>query len=178
MKTLSKILKEIFALRRQDIQPNFQPLNSITDERETDESARVSGMDTSDSEEDSPNLQREQTIQSSEGEESAKLGGGSDGAEGSTPLQSEPGGDGSGAGEGADSELADKDVETAQNENLEDPEFLKAIEEAYQKGLKDGRNARIEERYFPKENDGVPHFRGGAVKIPSGGDIFSIAREA
>ena len=52
------------------------------------------------------------------------------------------------------------------------------IREAYEKGLIDGRNSRIEEVYFPKENDGVPVFHGSNRKSTPSTDIFSMAREA
>ena len=48
----------------------------------------------------------------------------------------------------------------------------------YERGRIDGRNERIEEIYFPKTDDGIPHFRGRPAKPSSGPDIFSMAREA
>ena len=53
-----------------------------------------------------------------------------------------------------------------------------AVDEAYQKGFIDGKNAQIEEKYFPKSNDGLPHFRGRQSKPNYTADIFSMAREA
>lgn len=60
----------------------------------------------------------------------------------------------------------------------EDNETQKRIEEAYRKGLIDGKNARIEERFFPKNDDGIPNFRGRPQLPPPLSDIFSMAREA
>lgn len=50
---------------------------------------------------------------------------------------------------------------------------------AFKEGEIAGRNAKIEERYFPSNDDGLPHLRG-SVRKRSGndGDIFSMARNA
>ncbi|MCH5234906.1 MAG: hypothetical protein J1E16_06400 [Muribaculaceae bacterium] len=58
------------------------------------------------------------------------------------------------------------------------PGTIENAEEAYQRGVIDGRNSRIEEMYFPKIEDGIPHFRGNPSKANPMGDIFSMAREA
>ena len=58
------------------------------------------------------------------------------------------------------------------------PGSIENAEEAYQRGVIDGRNSRIEEMYFPKIEDGIPHFRGNPSKANPMGDIFSMAREA
>lgn len=64
------------------------------------------------------------------------------------------------------------------NEQEEKPKSQEdAVKEAYEKGLRDGRNSQIEELYFPKIDDGVPHFRGTVSKEPFS-DIFSMARDA
>lgn len=49
---------------------------------------------------------------------------------------------------------------------------------AYRKGELAGRNAKIEEKYFPKEDDGLPRFRGLENETDKGSDIFSVAKEA
>lgn len=57
--------------------------------------------------------------------------------------------------------------------------FESAKESAYKEGEKAGRNAKIEEEYFPATDDGIPHFNG--INRHSGKkreDIFSLAREA
>lgn len=57
--------------------------------------------------------------------------------------------------------------------------FDAAKEAAYREGEKAGRNAKIEEEFFPTTDDGIPHFNG--LNRPSGkkrDDIFSLAREA
>lgn len=51
-------------------------------------------------------------------------------------------------------------------------------EEAYRRGLIDGRNSKIEEIYFPCREDGVPQFRGSNSREISVSDIFSVARNA
>ena len=48
----------------------------------------------------------------------------------------------------------------------------------YEQGLIDGRNSKIEEIYFPREDDGIPRFRGFSPKQRQTPDIFSVAREA
>ena len=48
----------------------------------------------------------------------------------------------------------------------------------YQRGFIDGRNQKIEEMFFPKYDDGVPHFRGTPTPQSPSIDIFSLAREA
>lgn len=53
-----------------------------------------------------------------------------------------------------------------------------ALKAAYERGVKDGRNAQIEERYFPRQDDGVPHFHGNPTKAGTTSTLFSIAREA
>lgn len=69
-------------------------------------------------------------------------------------------------------------------ESVHQPEVVseepmeETVEEAYRRGLIDGRNEQIEELYFPKLNDGIPHFRGSPSKCRPVGDIFSMAREA
>ena len=52
-----------------------------------------------------------------------------------------------------------------------------AVKEAYEKGLIDGRNAKIEELYFPNIDDGIPYFRD-TVSKESSSNIFSMARDA
>ena len=58
------------------------------------------------------------------------------------------------------------------------PSPYASFEEAYKQGLIDGRNSVIEETYFPKGDDGIPHFRGNPSLADPMGDIFSMAREA
>lgn len=61
----------------------------------------------------------------------------------------------------------------------DDPELKKAIEEAYRKGVIEGRNAQIEEKYFPMTDDGIPRLRSGRpLKKRSSDNIFALAREA
>ena len=53
-------------------------------------------------------------------------------------------------------------------------EYRRGYDEGYQKGLIDGRNQQIEERFFPRNEDGIPQLRGGGMD--KGGGIFAIAR--
>lgn len=70
------------------------------------------------------------------------------------------------------------EVETESGEVSQDERTKEAIQEAYLQGVIAGRNAQIEEKYFPKTDDGIPCFHGNACKTSSGNDIFSLAREA
>ena len=42
----------------------------------------------------------------------------------------------------------------------------------------DGRNAKIVAEYFPDEDDGLPHLKGGSGREVKSPDIFSVAKEA
>lgn len=53
--------------------------------------------------------------------------------------------------------------------------FDKAREAAYREGEVAGRNAKIEEEYFPTLDDGVPHFNGAVNRGAGKDDIFSMA---
>ena len=55
--------------------------------------------------------------------------------------------------------------------------FSKAVADAYKEGELAGRNAKIEEKYFPKADDGLPHFNGLKEHRQSTG-IFNLARNA
>ena len=77
----------------------------------------------------------------------------------------------SGTGEsGEQPERVDPEKETR--------DFEREIEDAYQRGVIDGRNAVIEDKFFPSLDDGVPRFRGISSKENFAADIFSMAREA
>lgn len=56
--------------------------------------------------------------------------------------------------------------------------FDKAKASAYEEGELAGRNARIEEEYFPSADDGLPKFTGIKSSTTLRDDIFSIARDA
>ena len=55
--------------------------------------------------------------------------------------------------------------------------FNKAKERAYKEGELAGRNSRIEEKYFPQNDDGLPHFNGMKERTGEIG-IFNLARKA
>lgn len=67
---------------------------------------------------------------------------------------------------------------TDSSNNSNNPDINDLIKEAYEKGVIDGRNSKIEETFFPKGNDGIPHFHGAPSTLSPIGDIFSMAREA
>ena len=52
-----------------------------------------------------------------------------------------------------------------------------ALEEAYQRGVIDGRNQKIDAVYF-SDKENVPHLRGSAYPQSPSSDIFSMARNA
>lgn len=170
MKTISQLIKEIFAVRDQSktksrakAKPEETPVsdnqqNSLTpksneNERETEEVLRDSGVA-------SPAAQEIDRRNEKCPEPSAECQGGETGTLQASGTGSQEGSDGRGADRGRESGGIDRE------------------EEAYQRGLRDGRNMVIEERYFPKTDDGVPHFRGNPTRVNATGDIFSMAREA
>ena len=57
-------------------------------------------------------------------------------------------------------------------------EFDSQLREAFEKGVIEGRNQRIEELFFQNHDDGIPAFRGAVFPQSPGSDIFSLAREA
>ena len=69
----------------------------------------------------------------------------------------------------------EKDISTP---GISEEEFNAAVADAYKRGFLDGKNASIEEKYFPKTDDGIPAFRGRPSTAVLAGDIFSMAREA
>ena len=57
--------------------------------------------------------------------------------------------------------------------------FDSARDEAFKEGERAGRNAKIEEEYFPKVDDGLPRFHGTVKPRPTQrDDIFTLARNA
>ena len=57
--------------------------------------------------------------------------------------------------------------------------FDSAKDEAYREGERAGRNAKIEEEYFPTVDDNIPHFNGTFKPRPNQKeDIFTLARKA
>lgn len=170
MKTLSEIIREIFSARnskRRSIRPVpekemeetvINPLkNQNQDERETDEGARVSELDTADPAETNENAQESEPVETE-------------------PQEPEPSGhDGTG---GAGTGGAGGECLTHGDPSPDLPTREEEVEAAYQKGLIDGRNAAIEEKYFPTKDDGIPHFRGRVSRPQPFSDIFSMAREA
>lgn len=165
MKTIKAILKEFMngKTTTDDDQKTVQirnqgatetkNLNNEHNETETDEIHGDSGMDSAD---DPQNFRDPSGNQPSEGQE--------------TPERTETGGGDSGRGEGGGS--------TGGGIRLTIEEYESALKESYEKGWKEGRNTGIEEKYFPKNNDGIPRFPGNAQPQNPADSIFSIAREA
>lgn len=56
--------------------------------------------------------------------------------------------------------------------------FDKARNEAYKEGEIAGRNQKITEEYFPKNDDGLPHIQDKGMPIDTRSDIFTFARKA
>lgn len=54
----------------------------------------------------------------------------------------------------------------------------KEKKDAYKEGVAAGRNAKIEEEYFPTVDDGIPSFRDAKPKSKPNNSIFTIARES
>lgn len=168
MKTVSQLIREIFATRdslkkKEAEERNKEPENepagesqqSLTlkdekDETEIDENSGNPGMDTPADQEIDANA------------EGAQTGGG----EGERRIQ--PGGDG---GEPEEAKELQSGIE-------KEKMTAEALEKAYQDGYLAGKNAKIEEKYFPKTDDGLPNFRGYNKPARPVSTIFSMAREA
>lgn len=73
---------------------------------------------------------------------------------------------------------SEKEEKAERQEKVSNDNFQEEIKKAYRKGVIDGRNQQIEERYFPMKEDGIPHFHGNPSTGNLTGDIFSMAREA
>lgn len=188
MKTLSQILREIFSTRDRSLSKSINQ-KQIQDETETHEISGDSGM----GDPDAPKIDRNDQKPQESGDDTAESGNrsGSESGEAAEPG-AEPGAARESGNEsecGTTSEpvkaVEQKSLESSpeiedktSKENTRQEDFNKAIEEAYQRGLIDGRNAQIEEIYYPKEDDGIPVFRGKPSNYRSTGDFFSIAREA
>ena len=69
-------------------------------------------------------------------------------------------------------------VTGSDSSNEEKPDTDRLIREAYEKGLIDGRNSKIEEVHFPTTDDGVPRFNGAAPSSLDYDSIFTLALEA
>lgn len=185
MKTIASILRSLLASRKNRVVANFQPEaapgennsklqtpKSNSDETETDEDLRVSRVDNPDARESDGNPEEQEQADASET--------GGDSGEGESAC--DPGGEElkEEAKEIAEISEIPKEETTAENEPAEEKEtdWEEALREAYQRGVKDGRNAVIEEKYFPRTDDGIPRFRGSSSRPVLQGDIFSMAREA
>lgn len=188
MKTLSQILREIFSTRDRSLSKSINQ-KQIQDETETHEISGDSGM----GDPDAPKIDRNDQKPKESGDATAEPGNRS-GAESEANPESgnepeaarESGNESEGSTKSLPAEIVEQkslegcpEIEDkTSKENTRQEDFNKAIEEAYQKGLIDGRNAQIEEIYYPKEDDGIPVFRGKPSNYRSSGDFFSIAREA
>lgn len=158
MKTLKALLKELLSkVSNQNPDSHNQP-NSLTqnqnqNETETNESARNPQLDNSSPGKDPRIDQGDQKTG-----DTARATGTESGTTLTTPEKNH---------QATDNQL-DKTPQSHEE----------ALREAYRKGEIAGRNAQIEEKYFPKTDDGIPAFRGRPSRGVSSTDIFSMAREA
>lgn len=89
----------------------------------------------------------------------------------------------SGNDNGNDTGGKSRQVEPDKGEKKAEPEKISKsltpqdLENAYQKGLIEGRNRKIETIFF-SDKEKVPHFKSSALSLSPSADIFSLAREA
>lgn len=154
MTTLSRLIREIFAVRRNDPMEKLPPEEAEESEKESDQTTVTNQNQNEDETEnhEDPGDNQLAAADSPEDYGNASQGTGQPGS-GKEGLETE------------EKTLSRKDLE-------------EAVKKAYNEGLVDGRNQTIEERYFPKKEDALPNFRGTPPKNRSFGGIFSIAREA
>ena len=137
---------------------NTNPKNQNENETETDEIPRHPQLDYPGARQSAGNNQGES------GEETRPTG---ERPDGERAIGDQPSG------------VNTQESETSQEEPpISKEEYERAVKEAFEKGVIEGRNQQIEEKYFPKEEDGIPHFHGVSSKTLPGSDIFSMARSA
>ena len=158
MKTLKALLKELLSKGSNQNpdshnQPNSSTQNQNQNETETNESARNPQLD-------NPSPGKDSRLD--QGDQKSGDTAGATGAESGTTLTT-----------------PEKNPQATDNQLDKTPQsHEEALKEAYRKGEIAGRNAQIEEKYFPKTDDGVPQFRGRASKQAVSSDIFTMARNA
>lgn len=158
MKTIKTLLKQLLSGSNQnDADENTQnslTQNSNPNETENDENPGTTRVDNPDA-------------RQSDGADKEEL----------SPEPSNPSEPGS-RGDESRRDAGESEKLTQQNPEKEEETVQAAIQKAYNQGVIDGRNAHIEEKYFPKTDDGIPSFHGRRVTPSSSSDIFSMAREA
>lgn len=160
MKNLTSLLKSLLYNKQTKTK---KPYETKTNEAFGD--YRLADTDTSQNPDDPQKHQGSQESQKSR--ESQGTGGESGGESG--------GGSGS-AGSIEETPETESSAEIKQTGKT--PEIEKALKEAYERGVKDGRNSKIEEMFFMGKDDGIPEFHGYPRQQTPLSDIFSIAREA
>lgn len=162
MKTLSEIIREIFSVRAGAVKLPSDPVSVKSEEQDLDINPVNKNAETKEDETETDEDAGDIGMADPDNQET-------DGNAEGTEQQNQP-------GQPGHSEQPGLSVATgAVGENLNIEEALKA---AYKEGLIAGRNAVIRERYFPKNDDGIPRFRGAPSKTKNSSDIFSMAREA
>lgn len=172
MKTISNLIREIFAAHRtdKDRSPVAETSLSTTNLSSTNQNPSPSPSEETEGEIKNPNAYETKSDETPRDPELDNPDAGEDPRDAQEPE--EPGFPQSDESR-TDEQRAD---ESRTDESNTGEERIKD-QRTYEEGVVDGRNAVIEETYFPKE-DGVPHFRGNASRNPSCPDIFSLAREA
>ena len=170
MKTISELLKEIFAVRRND-----KPKDDLSKSLTQKENQEITNQ---------PDLLTNQNSKENETEISEIAGNpelvATDIAQGSS-IAKESGPDivdrEETEGQPKDSRSEIKESSTVET-ILDNPCVQEALKEAFLQGEKAGRNQMIEMKYFPKDNDGIPAFRGSIPKKSTVTEFFNIAKEA
>ena len=153
MKTIKTLIKDFLANLHLS---NPKPINY---ERETEKVPGDSGMVAPPAPENRAILQEDRSRDSDRG---------GDGSRDNEPV----GGESTGFGtEGVNTPSSDEPEEASRPKD-------EAILEAFRKGVIEGRNQQIEERFFPKTDEEIPRFHGHPSKYLPSDDIFSLAREA
>lgn len=156
-------------------------LNIVENETETDENPGVHPVDTSSAPEtDESHLSMEQSRQPGNPGKSRQSG---EPAPDAQPGLSDKSGESIEAGNNP--EFAASSEEETPNESktpAESDDLIKTmkekIEEAFQRGVIEGRNQQIETIFMEDDNDCIPRFRGSSQPFSPASDIFSLAREA
>lgn len=180
MKTIKTILRELLkppsnkkpktsslgSTSSSEVKPSDNNINKNsnnlkTNETETNENSGDNRVDPSCAPKVTTSVQEEP---GDSGEPRQESGGNSGGESGIVPRNEEPRG-------------RELKVDVQTSSPLKDEEIEKRIREAFEKGIVEGRNQQIEEKFFPKY-DGIPEFRGASSFRTNFDDIFSIAREA
>ncbi|MCH5226061.1 MAG: hypothetical protein J1D77_08655 [Muribaculaceae bacterium] len=154
MKTLSNLIREIFAARRSDRErppvvenprPKVKPIQKPqTNETKDHQDPGNPQLDNSLDREADGDAQEQQSTNSN--------------PQSGTQLESQQ--------------------EREQQEREQREQFEQELRNAFQQGVIAGRNTKIEETFFPTTDDEIPRLNGRSPRQGSLDDIFSLAREA